>query len=312
MTLQLQAVNDGFVAVAGGVNLGQPLSAEEVQDIHDAMDRFGVLVFHDQPLTQDQLVDLGAQLGPLDTSLQEKMMQRVQDRLKHASISDISNVDSGGNVADVNHKQAVMNVGNRFWHTDSAYDKRPFKYSILSAKTAVSWGGATEFADLRAAYDRLDERTRTLIEDRTATFYSHLTRQWLGIDDGSTELTTFPPVRWPLVRTHSTSGRKLIWCDSKVCQISGMSIPEGRALAHELIEHITLHDYVYAHQWRPHDVVFWDNRAVLHRGRRFDLSERREMRRVSTIDDSVALGEEPLAVALPAAWSAVNNKRAAE
>src|SRR3546814_1839426 len=100
-------------------------------------------------------------------------MKRVQDRLKHAAITDISNVDSSGNIAAITHKQAIMNVGNSFWHTDSAYADQPFKYSILAAKTAVSWGGNTQFADLRAAYDSLDERTRTLIERRTATFYSH-------------------------------------------------------------------------------------------------------------------------------------------
>src|SRR5690606_32011117 len=156
---------------------------------------------------------------------------------------------------------------------------------------AVSWGGATEYADLRAAYDSLDDRTRELISDRTATFYSHFTRQWLGIDDGPPELRTYPPVRWPMVRTHPTTGRKVIWCDSKVCEISGMSIPEGRALAHELVEHIGQREHVYRHEWRADDVVFWDNRSVLHRGRRFDLSERREMRRVSIVDDSTALGQ---------------------
>lgn len=304
MTLEIEPIGQDFAAVARGPDLALPLSDADRDDIVRAMDLYAVLVFPGQPLSQEQLVGLGSTFGPLDSSLQKKMTQRVQDRLRCAAITDISNVDASGNVAEAAHKQAIMNVGNRFWHTDSAYDRHPFHYSILSAKTAVSWGGATEFADLRAAWDSLDDRTRDYIEGRTATFYSHFTRQWLGIEDGPEELRTYPPVRWPLVRTHAGSGRKLIWCDSKVCEISGMSIPEGRALAHELIEHIGQREHVYKHVWQPDDVVFWDNRAVLHRGRRFDLSERREMRRVSTIDDATALSQASFDVALPAGWSA--------
>ena len=104
-------------------------------------------------------------------------------------------------------------------------------------------------------------------------------------------MSAYPPVRWPMIRTHPGSGRKVLWVDNKVNEISGMSIPEGRALAHELIEHIGQPERVYSHGWTAGDVVMWDNRSVLHRGRRFDLAERREMRRVSTKDDSSSLGE---------------------
>lgn len=295
--------NDQFIAEVEGIDLSKPLSQDVKDAIVAACDQYGALVFHDQPLTNEELVAFGASLGPLDTGLQEKLMKKVQDRYSSAAISDISNVDQGGQVAGQLSKQAIMNVGNRFWHSDSSYDKHPYRYSILTATTAASKGGATEYADLRAAYDALDEDTKALIADKTATFYSHNTRQWLGIDDRPEDLRIFPPVRWPLVRTHPGSGRKLLWCDSKVCEVSDMSIPEGRALAHELIEHIGQREHVYSHYWRPHDVILYDNRSVLHRGRRFDMSERREMRRVATVDDSTALGEAPLSVA-PAAVAA--------
>ena len=132
-----------------------------------------------------------------------------------------------------------------------------------------------------------------------ATFYSHHTRDWLGMNDSAPDRAAYPPVRWPMVRTHPGSRRKLLWVDNKVTEISGMSVPEGRALAHELLEHIGQREHVYSHAWRPGDVVMWDNRSVLHRGRRFDLGERREMRRVSTVDDSASLGEQPSAEATP-------------
>ena len=301
MTLQIKPDSADYVARISGIDLGKPLDQTTIDAIVKASDRYAVLVFHDQPLTDEQLVDFGASFGPLDVGLQEKLMKKVQDRYASAAISDISNVDAdSGDVADRKHKQAIMNVGNRFWHSDSSYDRHPYRYSILTAKTTASRGGATEYADLRAAYDALDDDTKALIADKTATFYSHFTRQWLGIEDRPEDLRVVPPVRWPMVRTHPGSGRKVLWCDSKVCEISGMSIPEGRALAHELIEHIGQRERVYAHHWQPNDVVLYDNRSVLHRGRRFDMTERREMRRVATVDDSEALGQAPIDVALPA------------
>lgn len=291
MTLQVEAVNADFAAVISGVELSGKLTPAEIDEIERTIWHYGVLVFHDQPLTMEEQVAFASQFGPLDTGLQTKLMNKTATRLGNDAVTDISNLDASGNIADRLHKMALMNVGNAYWHTDSSYEHHPFRYSILAAVTAVSWGGETQFADLRAAYDALDERTRALIADREATFWSHNTRHQLGIEDSQAEMRAYPPVRWPIVRTHPGSGRKVLWVDSKVTDISGMSVPEGRALAHELIEHISQRERVYSHVWRANDVVMWDNRSVLHRGRRFDLTERREMRRVSTKDDSSSLGE---------------------
>ena len=157
--------------------------------------------------------------------------------------------------------------------------------------TAVGYGGQTQYADLRAAYDALDAETQALIADKVGVFWSHNTRDWLKIPDSEAERTAFPKARWPLVRTHAGSGRKVLWCDSKVYAIEGMPLAEGRALAHELIEHIGQREHVYSHSWRAGDLVMYDNRATVHRGRRFDHGERREMRRVETTDDSHALAQ---------------------
>ena len=290
MTLSLQPVRPDFVACITGLDLSELLSDADVRAIEDAISTYAVLVFTDQPISVDAQVAFGRRFGPLDTSLQKKLLSKVQTRLGNEAVSDISNVSIDGSVADRRHKQAMMNVGNQFWHTDSSYEHHPFRYSILAAQCAVSWGGDTEFADLRAAYDTLDAGTRDIVAGRTGVFFSHNTRQWLGMGDSAEDMAAYPPVRWPLVRTHPSSGRKLLWVDSKVREISGLSVPEGRALVHELLEHIGQRERVYAHGWRAGDVVMWDNRSVLHRGRRFDMTERREMRRVSTVDDSSSLG----------------------
>jgi alpha-ketoglutarate-dependent 2,4-dichlorophenoxyacetate dioxygenase len=291
MAFKVDPVTPEFVAVVSGVDLREPMTPDVHDSLIKTLDRYAVVVFHDQVLSQDELVAFARQIGPLDEGLQQKIMNRVQSRFKHDTISDISNLDSSGQVAARDHKQSIMNVGNQFWHSDSSYAHFPFRYSMLHGISVASWGGATEYADLRAAYDSLDERTKALIADRTGTFYSHNTRRWLGIQDSPQDMAAYPPVRWPLVRTHPGSGRKVLWVDSKVCEISGMPVHEGRALAHELIEHIGQRERVYAHIWKPNDLVVYDNRSCLHRGRRFDLTERREMRRVSTLEDVPSLGE---------------------
>lgn len=285
MSVQITPRSAEFVATVRDLDLRKPLSADLRRKIVAALDRFAVLFIPNQSLTLDELVEFTGQFGPLDSRLQVKLMSRVQSRLDNDRVSDISNLSSSGEVAGVTHRQTLMNVVNRFWHSDAAFARRPFRYSVLAAVSATSWGGRTEFADLRAAYDTLDERMKTLIDGRFATFYSHHVRQWLGIDDSREELEAYPPVSWPVVRTHPGSGRTTLWVDTKVTEISGLSVPEGRALVHELIEHITQPARVYSHCWQPDDVVMYDNRSVLHRGTRFDLAEKREMRRVSTLDD---------------------------
>ncbi len=290
MDIRLQALRPGFVACVTGLDLGEELPDAAVRAIEDAIATYAVLVFPGQPISIDEQVAFGRRFGPLDSGLQKKLLSKVQTRLGNEAVSDISNVSMDGSVAGRRHRQAMMNVGNQFWHSDASYEHHPFRYSILAAQCAVSWGGETEFADLRAAYDALDPHTRDLVADRTGVFFSHNVRQWLGMEDSAEDMAAYPPVRWPLVRTHPVSGRKLLWIDSKVREISGLSVPEGRALAHELLEHVGQRERVYAHGWTAGDVVMWDNRSVLHRGRRFDMEERREMRRVSTVDDAASLG----------------------
>ena len=291
MPLQLDPVNPDFVAVVTGVDLRRPLDEATREAIVSACDRYAVLVFPDQHLANEELIAFGHAFGAVDTTLQKKLLNHIQNRLGTDEVTDISNVDAEGKVAGPEHWQTITTVGNRFWHSDGSYKHTPIRYSILGAVTAVAYGGETQYADLRAAYDALDDVTRDLIADKVAIFWSHNTRDQLKIPDSEAERSAFPKVRWPLVRRHPASGRQVLWCDSKVFAIEGMPLPEGRALVHELIEHIGQRERVYSHRWRPGDLIMADNRAAVHRGRRFIHSERREMRRVETVDDSCSLGE---------------------
>jgi len=288
--IEFKPVTSDFVAIATGIDLTRPLDDADRESIVAAADRYAVLVFPGQHLSKEELAAFGHSFGEVDTTLQKKLLNHIQNRLGTDEVTDISNLDAEGQVAGPEHWQTITTVGNRFWHSDGSYKDTPIRYSILNAVTSVGYGGETQYADLRAAYDALDDVTRNLIGDKVGVFWSHNTRDQLKIADTEAERGAFPKVRWPLVRTHPGSGRKVLWCDSKTCAIEGLPVPEGRALVHELIEHIGQRERVYSHKWQPGDLVMYDNRAVLHRGRRFVHSERREMRRVETVDDSRSLG----------------------
>jgi len=159
-------------------------------------------------------------------------------------------------------------------------------YSMLHCVIKPSWGGDTEFADLRDAYDTLDERTRAEIQDLKAEHYALHTRILLGdeayTDDQKKEIA---PAVWPLVDTHPGSGRKVLFVGVHARQILGWPTAESRMYLQDLLEHATQRERVYRHVWQVGDLVIWDNRCTLHRGRRFDIGERRELRR-TTINDT--------------------------
>jgi alpha-ketoglutarate-dependent 2,4-dichlorophenoxyacetate dioxygenase len=280
-TLQLQPLHPLFVAEADGIDLRTPLDAAAARDIEAAMDRYAVLVFRGQPLSEDEQIAFSANFGRLDQGL--KKGRRLPTRNAREEIIDISNVDAEGRVFERGHAKIVSNLANQLWHSDSSFQSMVAKYSMLSAVALPAEGGQTEYADLRAAYDALPADLKRAIEGRVAEHYAFHTRMWLG-DEGITEeqRRTFPPVQWPLARIHPGSKRKLLFVGAHCTHIPGMTLAEGRMLLAELLEHATQREFVYRHEWRVGDFVMWDNRAVIHRGRRFDLSVPRELRRTTT------------------------------
>ena len=284
MVLMLKPLHPVFVAEACGLDLTQPISREEACAINAAMNEYGVLVWRGQPLTAQQQIDFTAAFGPLDIGL--KRVFKRPERLEDDRLIDISNVTMDGGVQDRNSPKNLSNFANQLWHSDSSFMDPRGAYSLLHAIALPSWGGETEFADLRDAYDTLDARTREIVADLRAEHFALHTRILLG-DDAYTDeqLAMMPPAVWPLVDTHPGSGRKVLFVGVHARQIIGMSTAESRLLLSDLIEHATQKERVYTHTWQVGDLVMWDNRSTLHRGRRFDLNERRELRR-STVNDT--------------------------
>ena len=287
--LHVEPISGDFGARVTGLNITQPLTDEQVAALVTAIDTYAVLVFPDQPVSQEEQVAFAQRFGPLNYG-SYKSLKTMQTRLKDAALSDISNVSMSGDVADRSHAQSIMNIGNMLWHSDGSFSSYPFRYSILACQAPSPWGGQTEFADTRAAYDTLDPNLLALIEDKTGWFFSIHGRDQLGVHSSDEIRAMWPPVQWPLIRTHKPSGRKVLWVGTPLYEIDGMPIHEARMLAHALLEHATQKERVYSHQWAANDVVMWDNRTTLHRGRWFDLDARRELRRVGTTDDVGSIG----------------------
>ena len=283
MALELKPLHPLFAAEAGGIDLRKPLVPESVRAIERAMDRFAVLVFRGQPLTQEEQLAFAKSFGPLDLGL-KKATRAAANLTGYDEIIDISNVDAQGRVYERSHRKTVSNLANQLWHSDSSFQKPAARYSILHAVMVPAKGGETEFADLRAAYDALAPEMKSAIEHLHAPHFALHSRLWLGEKYSQAELEAIPPAEWPLVRVHPGSKRKLLWVGIHATHVKELTLAEGRMLLAQLLEHATQREFVYRHAWRPGDSVMWDNRAVIHRGRPFDLTQHRELRRTSTED----------------------------
>jgi alpha-ketoglutarate-dependent 2,4-dichlorophenoxyacetate dioxygenase len=278
-----------FVGEVSGVDLHEPLSAQDIAAVHAGMNEFGVLVFHDQAMTPEQQREMTRQFGSLELGFARVVGRDgklvAPPRTGYAEVADMSNLGPNDRPVERSDRKIVGNMANQLWHSDSSFQKPAARYSLLLAVRLPSWGGETEYCDLRAAYDELDPRLKAIIAGLEAEHYSLHSRIMLGDDDYSEEARSiFPPVTWPIVRTHPGSLRKLLYIGVHARRVLGMTVAEGRVLLQDLLEHATQPRFVYRHVWQPGDLVIWDNRATLHRGRRWDMNEARELRRTTTAD----------------------------
>lgn len=272
-----------FAAEVEGVDLRAAVDGLLAAEVEAAMDRYAVLVFRGQELDESQQMAFTRTLGPIDMGLLKVLQPK--SRFEEAGLIDISNVDVQSRIRDPDDSKLVAMLANQLWHSDSSFKQPAAKYSLLLARVVTENGGDTEFADMCAAYDALPQDMVAEIEDLIAEHSAFHSRSQL--DDAQyteADLAQFPPVQWPVVRVHPGSKRKSLYIGVHAERIIGRPVPEGRLLLAELLEHATQREFVYRHKWRSGDFVIWDNRAVLHRGRRYDLSKRRELRR-STVED---------------------------
>jgi alpha-ketoglutarate-dependent 2,4-dichlorophenoxyacetate dioxygenase len=287
----IRQIHPVFVGEVSGVDLSKPLSGEDVAAIEAGMDRYAVLVFHDQDITDDQQMAFTTNFGAIENAKGGNITKDHEFRLKQGMI-DVSNLDKEGKPLARDDRRRMFNLGNRLWHSDSSFRAIPAKYSILSARTVANEGGNTEFADMRHAYDTLDDKMRALVDDMVCEHSLMYSRGSMGFADlTEDERAMMKPVRQRLVRTHPVSGRKSLYLSSHAGSIVGWLVPESRDLLRDLNEHATQRENVYIHRWRQHDLVVWDNRQTMHRVRRFDESKPRDMRRTTVAGDAMTAAQ---------------------
>ncbi|NJO34070.1 MAG: TauD/TfdA family dioxygenase [Rhodospirillales bacterium] len=291
MLIEVVELSPGFAARMSGVDLREPISTADSNAVRDAIDRYGVLVFHRQPITDEQQMAFTQSFGELEGAGGGSIRKASEYRLAPAMV-DVSNLDKDNKVLARDDRRRLFNLGNQLWHSDGSFRTVPPTYSILSARTVAAKGGNTEFADMRAAYDDLDAATKAEIEPLVCEHSQLHSRGALGFSEFTREeRQAFKPVRQRLVRVHPATGRKSLYLSSHIGSIVGWPTPEGRAFIRDLTEHAVQPKYVYAHRWQPDDLVMWDNRQTMHRVRRFDETQPRDMRRTTVAGTAMTMAQ---------------------
>jgi alpha-ketoglutarate-dependent 2,4-dichlorophenoxyacetate dioxygenase len=297
MTIEIRPLHPGFVGEVSGIAISQALSRDQVAAIEAGMDQYAVLVFRDQPLSDDQQCVFSANFGELEVTLAGQMAKPEQRRFDKLELGDISNLDGENRLRARDDNRRMYALANRLWHSDASFRAIGAGYTLLHARIVPSKGGNTEFADMRSAYDALDDATKAEIEDLVCEHSIIFSREQIGFEVRSDEnADKLRPVRHRLVITHPVTGRKSLYLSSHIGGIVGWPVPEARAFIRDLTEHATQRRFVHAHEWRVNDLVMWDNRTVMHRARAFaDLKEVRDLRRTSIKGTGLTVGQPALA-----------------
>lgn len=281
MPVTIRKLHPVFVGEVSGVDLTKPISPEDAATIERGMDEHAVLVFRNQDITDEQQLEFANNFGERENRKGGNVTKKEDYRL-NSGLADVSNLGKDGKPLAKDSRAHLFNLGNCLWHSDSSFRAIPAKFSLLSARVVNPKGGNTEFADMRAAYDALDGDTKAEIADMICEHSLMNSRGALGfLDYSDEEKEMFKPVLQRLVRTHPVHGRKSLYLSSHAGAINGMSVPEARVLLRDLNEHATQPQFVYVHKWTLHDLVMWDNRQTMHRVRRYDQSQPRDMRRAT-------------------------------
>jgi alpha-ketoglutarate-dependent 2,4-dichlorophenoxyacetate dioxygenase len=294
MSLHVEPILPKFGAECSGLDLTKPLSPAEVKQVTDAMDTYGVTVWRNTGMSDENHVEFSRNFGYLERVPQREGMKM---RLPFRELFDASNLNVEG---DITQDQAAISYrkGDRLWHTDSAFLEKRTSYSLLLAHQVPKLGGETWFADTRSAYDDLPQDMKDFLEDKVGINSLWWSRKKAGAEIAEQDILDRPRARHKLVHTHKGSGRKALFIAAHTMDVEGMEPAEGRALLKELIEHCTQPQYTFNVSWHAGDMVIWDNLCSMHRGGEFDYEhEKRDMRRTTvregTEPHTMETGDDP-------------------
>jgi len=285
MAISIRQVGPCFAGEVSGIDIRKPLAEADIAAIHAGMDEHAVLVFREQPLTADQQLSFTRSLGSIEQTLNVGLRKPEEYRLPPV-FADVSNLDVNDKPMSRDDRRRLFAIGNQLWHSDSSFKVTPAKYSLLHSLSITSKGGNTEFADMRAAYDALDDDLKAECENLICEHSQIYSRQQIGFFDlGEEDKSRYSPVLQTLIRSYPGTGRKSLYLSSHAGGIVGWPVPEARIFLRNLIEHATQREFVHVHEWGVGDLVIWDNRQTMHRVRSFPVNEARNMRRTTIAGD---------------------------
>ena len=297
MALSFRKLHPLFFAEVSSIDLRYVDDRETLDTIRAGMDEYGVLLFRDQKFTDAEQLDFAQRFdGELHAKTGISALQK--SRLgNNEALTDISNLDENGEIMDSNDRRRMYSLGNRLWHTDASFQDPPGRYSMLHARVVPEVPADTEFADMRSAYDALDDEMKVRIEGLHCHHSIAHSRQTLGFEFSPEEAEKLQGAVHPLVRDFPETGRRSLYLASHASKIVEWPVPDGRLLLRDLTEHATQPQFRHVHSWRVGDLVIWDNRVSMHRGLYYDDTRyRRELRRVTTLDLPRSKVEAPIAI----------------
>lgn len=275
--MELKMLGPGFGAEVRGIGLADvAANAAAYSTVRAAFEAHSVLLFRNQPITDELQVAFSRRFGPLETAKAASLGEGTP-------FSILTNVDRAtGALVPPDHKEALRARANQLWHTDSCFKAPPALASVLSARMIPPTGGETEFASLRCTWERLPEAMRARLANAYAWHdYAHSRSKIAPHLASEREKTALPPICWRIRWRNPANGRDALYIASHTYAIDGMSKEEAQALITELVDFATAPGCTFLHRWQPGDVIMWDNRAVLHRGRPWPADKPRHMVRTT-------------------------------
>ncbi len=281
MNIHLEAVAPTFVARAQGIDLRDPPTSAQVEQIEDALAQYGVLIFPVQALdeiAQDRFIRC---FGPGRNGTFKEAAGG------NPNFIDVGTVDDQGAPIPRDSARWEYMLANRLWHTDGSFNERPIRITALLARELPPVPPPTQFADMRAAWEALGPARQAQLDGLRVVHSILRSREQTGMTPEKFDpqtLATHPPSVHPLVRTISRNGKKSLYLASHASHVEGWPVEEGRALITELIAFATQDQFVYSHPWKLHDFVMWDDRWTMHRATPYDGPHPRKMRQCAVFE----------------------------
>jgi alpha-ketoglutarate-dependent 2,4-dichlorophenoxyacetate dioxygenase len=274
--MEIIPLGPGFAAELRGVTLAEIAADDAAYKItRAAFEEHSVIVFRDQDVTDEAQLAFSRRFGPLEVT-------KTGSLGVGTNLVILSTIDENGKVVPADHRLSLRNKANQLWHTDSTFKSVPALASVLSARVIPTQGGETEYVSTRLAWERLDPPLRQRLESSFAWHDYTYSRGKIADDLViPEERAALSPQCWRMAWKNPTNGRSALYIASHAYTIEGTDRVEAQKILAELIDAATAPGLSYVHTWRKGDVVMWDNRATLHRGRPWPAHEARLMVRTT-------------------------------